>query len=116
MEIDSIKEYINKEMSLFKIKPYSKSYKYLVDAIYICILDEDAIENIAKNVYPKIAKKYELNSIYKVKWNLENAIDTIYCDTKSDIICDYFKIDIYQKITVKLFIYTIITKYFNLIQ
>ena len=33
MEIDSIKEYINKEMSLFKIKPYSKSYKYLVDAI-----------------------------------------------------------------------------------
>lgn len=116
MKKDNIMKYIEKEMSLFKIKPYSKGYKYLTDAIYICISNEDAIENIAKNVYPKIAKKYGLDSIYKVKWNLENAIETIYYDTNSDVICNYFKIDICQKITVKFFIYTVISKYFNINQ
>ena len=57
MGIEEIERYINKELKQFKIKQYSKGYKYLAAAIYICILNEDAIENMSQNVYPKSVDK-----------------------------------------------------------
>ena len=107
MDTEEIKKYINKELKQFKIKQYSKGYKYL------CILNEDAIENMSQNVYPRVAQKFKVKNTKRVKWTLENAINTIYRDTEINKICKYFDIDIEQKLTVKFFIYTIISKYFN---
>lgn len=113
MDTEEIKKYINKELKQFKLKQYSKGYKYLAEAIYICIFNEDAIENMSQNVYPRVAQKFKVKNTKRIKWTLENAINTIYRDTEINKICKYFDIDIEQKLTVKFFIYTIISKYFN---
>lgn len=113
MGIEEIERYINKELKQFKIKQCSKGYKYLAAAIYICILNEDAIENMSQNVYPIVAQKFKVKNIKRVKWTLENAINIIYRDTEINTLCKYFDIEIDQKLTVKFFVYTIVSKFIN---
>ena len=113
MDTEEIRKYIDKELKQFKIKQYSKGYKYLAETIYICIVNEDAIENMKQNVYPKVAKQFKVKNIKRVKWTLENAINIIYRDTEINTLCKYFDIEIDQKLSVKFFVYTIVSKFIN---
>lgn len=108
-----IKTFIFDELSKFKFNRYTKGYKYLVEAIYICIIDIDALDNLTKYVFPRISKKYKEKSDFHVKWCINQVINTMYNNTKFNIISEYFKLDENLKPSLKFIIYTIVCKYNN---
>ena len=93
MNDNDIKKFIYKELSKFNFKRETKGFKYLCDAIFICIKDENALDNLSKNVFHKIKKKYNEKSFFKVKWCIEQVLKTMYNNTKISIINNYFSID-----------------------
>lgn len=106
-----IKRYIQNELSRFEFKKYTKGYRYLVETIYLSIKDNCAIENLTKNVFPQIADKYNEKSYLNVKWCIEQVVNTMYNNTKVDILCSYFHIDSKIKPSVKFIVYTIMCNY-----
>lgn len=55
----------------------------------------------------------ELNIDKKnIKWNIEKSIDFMYLNTNTDFLTNYFSLDLFKKITPKLFIVTIVDNYF----
>ena len=111
MNDNDIKKFIYNELSKFNFKRETKSFKYLCDAIFICIKDENALDNLSKNVFPQIAKKYNEKSFFKVKWCIEQVLKTMYNNTKISIINNYFSIDENLKPSLKFIIYTIVCKF-----
>lgn len=113
MEDKQIKEYILNELSKFEFKKYTKGFKYLNEAIFICIKNTDALDNLHKNVFALIAKKYNEKSFLNVKWCIEQIIKTMYNNTEMKIICNYFQLQENIKPSLKFIIYTIVCKYCN---
>ena len=111
MNDNDIKKFIYKELSKFNFKRETKGFKYSCDAIFICIKDENALDNLSKNVFPQIAKKYNEKSFFKVKWCIEQVLKTMYNNTKISIISNYFSIDENLKPSLKFIIYTIVCKF-----
>lgn len=111
MNEKQIKDFILKELSNFQFKKYSKEFKYLNEAILICIKDIELLDNLTKNVFPKIAKEYNEKSWYNIKWCIEQSIKTMYNNTKISILCNYFNIEENIKPSLKFIIYTIVCKY-----
>ena len=103
-----INSFIKNELSQFYLKKQTKGFKYLCNAIYICIKNEDALDNLTKNVYPQIAERYKEKSPYNVKWCIEQVIKTMYNNTEISILCKYFDIEENLKPSVKFIIYTIV--------
>ena len=110
-----IKRYIQNELYKFEFKRYTKGYKYLTETIYLSIIEDGAIDNLTKNVFPKIAKKYHEKSYLNVKWCIEQVINTMYNNTKIDIICDYFHVGSNIKPSLKFIVYTIMCNYETMI-
>lgn len=77
----------------------------------MCIVDEDALDNLSKNVFPYIAEKYNEKSYLNVKWCINQVINTMYNNTKQDIVSKYFNLEYNVKPSLKLIIYTIVCKY-----
>ena len=113
MEDKQIKNFIHNELSNFNFKMYTKGTRYLEEAIYICIKEDNAIENLTKNVFHRIALKHNEKSYLSVKWCIEQVLKTMYNNTKMDVICNYFNIDENLKPSLKFIIYTISCKYTN---
>lgn len=111
MKDSQIKEFIKKELGNFKFMRISMGYRYLVDAIFICIKDPNAMNNLNKYVFPKLAEKYNAMSYIHVKWCIEQTIKTMYNNTDANILCQYFNLGKYIKPSLKFFIYTIVSKY-----
>lgn len=111
MQEKEIKEFIVNELSKFSFKMHTKGVQYLKEAIYICIIEEDALENLTKNVFSKIALKYHEKSYLSVKWCIEQVLKTMYNNTKLDFLCKYFNIEENLKPSLKFIIYTIVCKY-----
>ena len=109
MNDNDIKKFIYNELSNFNFKRETKGFKYLCDAIFICI--KDALDNLSKNVFPQIAEKYNEKSFFKVKWCIEQILKTMYNNTKISIISNYFSIDENLKPSFKFIIYTIVCKF-----
>lgn len=112
MKDREIKEFILNELSKFEFKKYTQGFKYLNEAIYICIKDINSLDNLTKYVFPKIGRKYN-KSWLKVKWCMEQVIQTMYNNTSMDVLCSYFNIDSNMKISLKFIIYTVVCKYEN---
>ena len=106
-----VREFISEELSNFTFKRGTKGFKYLKEAIYICITDIDAIENLTKNVFPIIANKYQEKSYFHVKWCINQVVNTMYNNTEIKKICNYFNLDENLKPSLKFIIYTIVCKY-----
>ncbi|MGN1302434.1 MAG: sporulation initiation factor Spo0A C-terminal domain-containing protein [Clostridia bacterium] len=113
MNEKNIRKFIYDELSNFEFKRYTKGFKYLEEAIYICITNIDAIENLSKNVFPKIQKKFKEKSLLHVKWCMNQVVNTMYNNTRIQKICDYFNLDVNLKPSLKFIIYTIVCKYNN---
>lgn len=114
MNEKKVKKFILDELKQFNFKFYAKGFKYLTETIYICILNEDALENLSKNVFPKIAEKYNEKSYINVKWCIEQVIKTMYNNTKIEVISKYFNLDYNLKPSLKFIVYTIVSKYNNM--
>lgn len=111
MNDKEIYDFIQKELSLFVFKIYTKGFKYLKEAIFICIKDPEALNNLNKKVFPAIALKYNEKSYIHVKWCIEQILKTMYNNTDINILCNYFKIDQNLKPSLKFIIYSIVCKY-----
>ena len=75
MNDKEIKEFILNELLKFKFRVYSKGFKYLVEAIFLCIKNQDYINNLSKYVFPKIAYKHHEKSELNVKWCMSIFFD-----------------------------------------
>lgn len=106
-----IKEFIKKELGNFQFIRISMGYRYLVDAIFICIKDQNALNNLNQNVFPKLAEKYNALSYIHIKWCIEQSIRTMYNNTDSKILSKYFNLDEDKRPSLKYLIYTIVSKY-----
>jgi len=113
-EEKKIRDFIYKELSKFNFRRYTKGFKYLSEAIYICIKDENSIENLSKNVFPKILEKYNEKSIYNVKLCIDQVIKTMYNNTNIRIISEYFNLDEDLKPSLKFIVYCIVCKYYSM--
>lgn len=111
MKEDDIKKFIVKELSNFEFRKYTKGFKYLVEIIYIAIIDENALDNLSKNIFVMVAKKYSEKSFLNVKWCVDKVIETMYNNTNIDILCDYFDINYNIKPSLKFIVYTIVCNY-----
>ena len=111
MNDKTINEFILKELSNFEFNRCTKGFKYLYCCIFICIKNIDLMDNLNKDVFPLIAQKYKQKSPNNIKWCIEQILKTMYCNTKIDIICKYFKVDKNIQPSLKLFIYTIVSKF-----
>lgn len=105
------KEFILKELERFNFKRSTKGFKYLNEAIFLCIKDSDALDNLHKNVFPCIAKMYNEESLIRVKWCIEQSIKTMYNNTAASKLCEYFNIEENVKPSLKFIIYTIVRNY-----
>ena len=115
LNLKYLREDILREMHLFKFNVTTKGYKYLIDTIEICIKDENAIENLEKNVFSILAEKYKLDKKDKVKWCINQVFETMLKNTDMKIITEYFNISEKEKLSVKNFIYTVVYKYLKMI-
>lgn len=113
MREDKIRNYIFNELSKLNFKKETKGFKYLNEAIYLSIIDENTIENLSKNVFQNIAKKFNARSPENVKWCMNRVIDTMYCNTNMKDLCKYFNLEEDQKPTLKFIIYFITCKFFR---
>ena len=92
---------------------YDISYrgtKYLVSVIeYISLNQNCNTENLKKNVYPTVAKKYN-TSIHNVKSNINRANNLMYYNCDIEKLKKYFTFDIDVKPKIKTVINTVINK------
>lgn len=84
--------------------------QYLLDSIYQLYVTKNIdSENLSKNVYPVIAKKYN-KSINNIHTNIKQATKFMYRDCNGDVLKKYFCFYDDIKPTEKEVIYTILNK------
>lgn len=110
---EKIKNYIIKELLKFRVQRGSKGFKYLVETIYLVIIDIDALDNLSKNVFPIIAKKYKEKSPLNVKWCIDKVIQTMYNNTEMEKISKYFNLEYNIKPSLKCIVYTIVCNFYK---
>lgn len=92
---------------------YNFSYhgsKYLVDALYQLYINKDKYyDNLSKDVYPIIAKKYHKKA-NTIKCDISQATKMMCMDCSEKVILDYFNLPDYIKPTVKQVIFTVLNK------
>lgn len=123
LEIDQIilnkeKEKLYKDVRQSIIKEllylgYDISYKgtqYLISVIEFYILSESYyVENLERNIYPKIAKKYN-TSIHNIKANINRANNAMYCNCEMKKLKKYFVLHMDTKPKIKTVISTVANK------
>lgn len=104
---DNIKNKIIKELVFLGYDLSHKGTKYLVDSIQYIILNPNQYnDNLEKDVYPVIAKRYN-NSAKNIKANIIRANDVMYSECELERLKKYFKFDKDTKPKVKTVIYTV---------
>lgn len=104
MDIKEIYEAIMQELGNFYFKRTSISYQYLIDAIFIVVInDKKVIKDFNENVYPRIAKKYNTKP-ENVLWCITKLLKVMYLNTDMDKIQSYFGISYEGNPSLKAFI------------
>ena len=104
---------INKELEFIG---YNMSYtgtKYLSECIALIYANQDYSENLNKNIYPIIAKKYN-KTINNVKCSITCATTSMFYDCDETRLKNYFNFYTIIKPKPKVVIYTILNKIHNI--
>lgn len=105
-----IRQKILKEISYLGYNTSYKGTKYLIDAIYYTIINNNMnIDNLNKDVYPLLAIKYK-QPIHNIKCNINRATVSMYYNCNSDRLRKYFSFYEDEKPNTKTIIFTIINK------
>lgn len=91
------------ELSNFKFNRNSIAYEYLIDAIFIVTKNRIAIKDFNYYVYSKIGQRYRTKP-QNVLWCISKLINLMYINTDENIISDYFKINVEERLSTKAFI------------
>lgn len=104
---------INKELEYIG---YNMSYtgtKYLSECIALIYSNHDYSENLNKNIYPVIAKKYN-KTVNNVKCSITCATTSMFYDCDETRLKNYFNFYTIIKPKPKVVIYTILNKIYNI--
>lgn len=108
-----LREKIVNELNILHFNTSYLGTKYLKECIYYIMKDmNNNFENLKKEVYPKIANKYN-KTMHNIKCNINSAVNAMYFDCESQVIIEYFNFTKDFKPTAKLIINTIINKIEN---
>ena len=105
---------INRELEYIG---YNLSYigtKYLSESIALIYNNYDSSENLNKNVYPIIAKKYH-KTVNNVKCNITTATNSMFYECDETRLKSYFNFYTISRPKPKLVIYTVLNKLYNVI-
>lgn len=100
---------INRELEYIG---YNLSYvgtKYLAECIALIYNNYDSSENLNKNIYPIIAKKYH-KTVNNIKCNITSATNAMFYECDENRFKEYFNFYTVCKPKPKVVIYTILNK------
>ena len=108
--INLITTKILNEISYLGYNTSYKGTKYLADAVQYTIINNNMnLDNLNRDVYPFLAKKYE-QSIHNIKCNINRANSYMYYNCNSDRLRKYFSYYDDEKPNTKTIIITIMHK------
>ena len=102
------KKRILNEIKGLKFEVTNIGVQYLIDCILL-IKCNDALYNLEKDIYPIVAKKYNV-SANKVKWNIYSCINNMSRNNSVERINRYFGFTYNRTPTPKVLIFTIVNK------
>ena len=110
----NLKAEIERELKYLGYNPKYYGTKYLLDTIYILIENHlfDCKDNLEKEIYPIIAKKYG-KTINSIKCNIINATDIMVYECEEEKLLEYLGYYDFSKPGPKKIIESIIVKIFN---
>lgn len=110
---DEIKFQIDNELRKLNFNFSYKGTRYLSECIYhIYISDKTNINNLAKNFYSILAKKYN-QSINTIYGDIKQAINAMFIDCEEKVLKDYFKYSFIIKPKPKEIIYIVLNKLYK---
>ncbi len=104
---------INKELEYIGYNMSYNGTKYLSECIALIYSSHDYSENLNKNIYPVIAKKYN-KTINNVKCSITCATTSMFYDCDETRLKNYFNFYTVIKPKPKVVIYTILNKIYNI--
>lgn len=102
------KKKILNEIKELKFEVTNIGVQYLIDCVLL-IKSNDALYNLEKDIYPIVAKKYNV-SANKVKWNIYSCINNMSRNNSLEKINRYFGFAYNRSPTPKILIFTIVNK------
>ena len=102
------KKRILNEIKGLKFEITNIGVQYLIDCILL-IKCNDALYNLEKDIYPIVAKKYNVTS-NKVKWNIYSCINNMSRNNSMERINRYLGFSYNRTPTPKVLIFTIVNK------
>lgn len=102
------KKRILNEIKGLKFEVTNIGVQYLIDCILL-IKCNDALYNLEKEIYPIVAKKYNVTS-NKVKWNIYSCINNMSRNNSMERINRYLGFSYNRTPTPKVLIFTIVNK------
>ena len=101
------------QLNLLNFSHKSIGYNYLIDTISLILERNYKSYNLEKDIYVQLSKQYKNVKAFKIKWNIEKLIRTMYRDTNIHTLHNFFNTDEDTKPTTKLIINTVIDKCIN---
>ena len=83
-----IPQIVSEKVQKIGIPPHIKGYRYIVEAIIMCVNDENVMESVSTNLYSKIAEKFSTTPS-RVERGIRYGIE---------IACSRGNMDYYQKV------------------
>lgn len=108
---------LNKVYDELKYIGYNPSYygaRYLAECIVLIYNNYDSSENLNKNIYPILAKKYN-KSVNTIKGDIRSATNLMFYECDETRLKNYFNFYTVSKPKPKLVIYTVLNKLYNII-
>lgn len=96
---------------------YNMSYygaRYLAESIALIYNNYDSSENLNKNIYPVLAKKYN-KTVNTIKGDIRVATNSMFYECDEARLKNYFNFYTVSKPKPKLVIYTVLNKLYNVI-
>lgn len=100
---------INKELEYIGYNLSYNGTKYLSECIALIYNNYDSSENLSRNIYPIIAKKYR-KTVNNVKCNIMSATNSMFCECDENRLKKYFNFYTVSRPKPKLVIYTVLNK------
>lgn len=105
---------INKELEYIGYNLSFNGTKYLSECIALIYNNYDSSENLSKNIYPIIAKKYH-KTVNNIKCNITSATNSMYYECDEERLKNYFNFYTSARPKPKLVVYTVLNKLYNIV-
>lgn len=105
---------INRELEYIGYNLSYNGTKYLSECIALIYNNYDSSENLSKNIYPIIAKKYH-KTVNNIKCNITSATNSMYYECDEERLKNYFNFYTSARPKPKLVVYTVLNKLYNIV-